>query len=471
MLANTSPRQASSLSGRPFIDTTTYFTLPSFASEQNGKKISRDEMQQDAVNKLLTRKRLIVEWATGAGKSRVAILSLKKLADQGKNRFLMFVCETAHKNNWRREFIDVLGENQGTKLWNMMTVECYNSIHKYEWTNWECIVCDEAHHLRSDKRLDMLSTIQGKHMLCLSATLNESGDGDKLENILEETFGKFERVNLSLQDAINNDILSKPRILVHILPLDQISGEFTVEVNWGFTKPEWVQECGYAEAMKLIDGKLNGRIRNKRLSVRCTAREGYELLDRMFRITKDEYLSGDETEDETKDRSEGRSEWKKNEMLQYGMKRKLHLGNCKTRFVKSLIDKRLNGQRFICFCNDIEQAKALGNDSFICSDRNKKTNLGIIDEFNEGKLDSIYAVGMIQEGANLKGIEAGVIVQLGGKERNFIQKFGRAMRSKNPVQHIVVIDGTQDVKYFENSVKNIEGMYLEYRRYGKKPSR
>jgi ERCC4-related helicase len=59
---------------------------------------------------------------------------------------------------------------------------------------------------------------------------------------------------------------------------------------------------------------------------------------------------------------------------------------------------------------------------------------------------------MIKEGQNLAGIEAGLIVQLGGKEREFVQEFGRALRSRTPEQHLIVFNDTRDVYYYKNAV-------------------
>ena len=67
---------------------------------------------------------------------------------------------------------------------------------------------------------------------------------------------------------------------------------------------------------------------------------------------------------------------------------------------------------------------------------------------------------MSEEGTNLHGIEAGVIIQLGSKERKFIQRFGRALRAESPVQHILVLDETRDVEYLVDSLRNVDQKYI-----------
>ena len=67
---------------------------------------------------------------------------------------------------------------------------------------------------------------------------------------------------------------------------------------------------------------------------------------------------------------------------------------------------------------------------------------------------------MLQEGQNLTGIEAGVIVQLDGQERAFVQKFGRSLRATDPVQFIFYYKDTKDTKYLENVLKGIDEEYI-----------
>lgn len=70
-----------------------------------------------------------------------------------------------------------------------------------------------------------------------------------------------------------------------------------------------------------------------------------------------------------------------------------------------------------------------------------------IESFNDHKIDRLIAVNMIQEGQNLKDIEVGIIGQLDGQERAFVQKFGRTLRAKDPIQIILYFKNTRDEDY------------------------
>lgn len=421
----------------------------------------RNKMQAEAVQSVIDDRYVIVNWATGAGKSRVAIHSVRRLFDMGKKRVLLLVTETAHKDNWRREFCDCMGPWAGNQLFKELTVECYASLKKYEDTDWDCIIADEAHHLRSVNRCGLLSTMRAERFLCLSATISENCDGEGLLDVLYSTYGDFKVFTFSLQEAIESKILSVPRIYLHVLSMGDVVQTQEVVIERGFKAVRRAYLLPYEEALKMLDDEK--RFPNITLTVRCTLAQGYELLSAYVEKLKSEVRSIEDdiferryaTMDE-RYRLERELQFRKTQWKLYGAKRKTLLGVAKTEYAKKLIEGM--DEKFICFCANVEQAEKLGGENVIHSKR--KRNQDVIDSFNRDDIHSLFAVGMIQEGANLKGIEAGVVVQLGGKEREFIQKFGRAMRSGNPEQHIIVINKTRDIDYLMNAIDSIDKNYL-----------
>ena len=67
---------------------------------------------------------------------------------------------------------------------------------------------------------------------------------------------------------------------------------------------------------------------------------------------------------------------------------------------------------------------------------------------------------MIQEGQNLVDIEVGVIIQLDGQERAFVQKSGRAMRAEEPVLFILYYKNTRDEEYLNKALEDINPEYV-----------
>lgn len=435
--------------------------------------VSRDQLQAEAVATLLRDRRLIVNWGTGTGKSRVAIQSVVRLLSEGKNRILLLVQETNHKGNWFREFTDCLGEAAGSDVFCSLTVECYASLPKYEGTAWDFIIADEGHHLRSDNRTGVLATMRADYFLLLSATVSDRGDADVMLNTLEMTFGLFRKLDFSLQDSIDNGILSIPKIYVHLLPLERLSEPQVITVEWGnpFARKHHEGSCSFEEYEYMNANR--DRWGTARLHVTCTPKQGYDTLTQFVDAAKRRCDDAQQRlvraqrggDPATVKKAAMAATMAKNEWLQFGLRRRNLLGACKTLYAQWLL-KQLGNKKYVCFCSDVEHGKILGGDNIIYADR--KDNAQVIKAFDEDRIRSIFAIGMIQEGQNLRGIEAGVIVQLGGKERVFIQKFGRAMRSKMPEQHIIVVNDTRDVTYYRNAVANINPQYIRLIRVGER---
>ena len=72
---------------------------------------------------------------------------------------------------------------------------------------------------------------------------------------------------------------------------------------------------------------------------------------------------------------------------------------------------------------------------------------------------------MLQEGQNLNDIEVGIIVQLDGQERSFIQKFGRSLRAEDPTQYIFYYKNTRDTEYLQNVLEGINESYIQELNY------
>ena len=136
------------------------------------------------------------------------------------------------------------------------------------------------------------------------------------------------------------------------------------------------------------------------------------------------------------------------------------MGELKTQYVKNLVSTFSRKTRFICFCASIAQAEELDERNTLSSKRPSYLNQAIINAFNKKQLHKLYAVGMVTEGVNLADIEVGVIVQLDGKERLFIQKVGRALRAKSPIVYIFYFKDTQDEKYLNNALENIDSEFI-----------
>lgn len=400
--------------------------------------VKREELQAQAVELLMNEHRLILDWGTSVGKSRVAIMAIREIFYKGDSKVLLLVAQTWHKKNWEDEFVKCLGK-EGEILYKEITVECYHSLSKYTGTKWDMIIADEAHHLRSEKKTEEIDTLSAKYFLLLSATLSDNNDADHLLQTLTTKFGLFRRFAFTVQEGIDNNFIGKPKIYVHKLGFDKIVGIKEIQLGWGRPWKRQRMRCSPSEYREIKEQ------REVFTDVNITI---YGTAEELYKVLCEEIDHAKEIENYQ-------------EMKRIGGLRKVFLGNCKTSFVKWLVDwMKKKGKRFICFCIDIDQAELLGPESSINNKKTTKNNTSVIRRFNDGEINEIFAVDMSKEGTNLNNIEAGIIVQLGNKERDFIQRFGRALRASSPVQHLVVIKDSKDEDFYESCIKTISPNYI-----------
>lgn len=394
--------------------------------------MTKAELQEKALSLVKSNHRIALQWCTGLGKSRAAINIANYIqSSKGEDiKVLLVVAETAHKSNWEVEF----------KKWDFkpshITIECYASLKKYKDTWWDLVIFDEAHHLNTDIKMDILASMTVDYVVLLSATLS-----DQTMQSLSEVFGKFEIFKVPLKQAIEWGILPIPKIYLIPLSLDNTYYNCTIVEEWGKKEKRVKRKCKYTDRWEYL--KNSYKYPNTTLEISCTQQQKYDFLSEQFLYWKKRYITS-------------RQEYVKNKWLQIGAKRKKFLGECKTESVRLLLDK-IKSLRFICFCASIEQAELIGGKNAIHSKR--KDSLEVIDRFNNKAIDKLFAIGMLQEGQNLTDIKAGVIIQLDGQERAFIQKFGRSLRAEDPIQFIFYYKNTRDEEYLE---KVLEGVNREY---------
>lgn len=397
--------------------------------------MTREELYNQGLELAKENKRLAFLWSTGVGKSKMAIGIANYLTKSIPNlKVLLIVAETAHKNNWKEEF----------KKWELdksinITTECYASLKNYQNTQWDLIIFDEAHHLGSDLRLDVIKSISSQNIILLSATLQ-----DQLLYSLQWIFGKFAISKVTLQNAVEWGILPKPKIYLYELTLNNINKSETIIEEWGNKTKAKIINCDYFQRWKYLKNKK--AYPNTKLIITCTQQQKYDYLTEQFNYYKNLFLNT-------------RQIAFKNKWMQIGSIRKRFLGESKTKIVQGLINKLTkNNIRFICFCSSINQAEQLGSLNSIHS--KKSDSFKIIESFNKKEINNLFAIGMLQEGQNLVDIQAGIIVQLDGQERAFIQKSGRVYRAEDPIQYIFYYKNTRDEEYLNNAIEDIDKSFI-----------
>lgn len=360
--------------------------------------MTREELQEIAAHRLAKSKRLICMWATGTGKSAVV---LRFLIDNPDMDCLILVPEQNNIQNWYDEFDKFYVPR------DKVTVACYASFHKYQDTKWDLLVFDEAPHVDTEKRRAICNSVRGEYILALGAVIDE-------EEIaaLEDAYGPFEKSYVSLKRAIEWGILPSPTVNILHMRIDNTERKY----------------------------RLSG--------VMCTAKEYYLNLEK-------------KVEGAVLAFNNKPSQFLKQRMYSAGIERKRFLGKLKEDAVRKICAKlEKEEKRFLCFCASIKQAETIGGDKAFTS--KSPVSMKHLDKFNGHEINSLYVVGKLIEGQNLKDIDCGVIAQLGGTSRITVQECGRIMRSENPVIYIPVFDGTKDNSFLNTLTNNIPSDYIKH---------
>lgn len=379
--------------------------------------MTREEIVDNAIKLSNSNKAILLEFSTGSGKTKTALSIMNNLG----GKWLVAVAETAHKQTWK----DEIRKHNLTELLKDIEFTCYASLHKYNKKIYKGFVGDEIHNCLSQKRLDAIKAVKCSSYVLLSATIEK-----KEKDLLERYIGSIKRFKFSLTDAIDAQILPKPKINLISIELDNISVNQELIITKGSKTKFSEISCKIQDRWTYLKA-----YKDVKLIIKCTEQEKYDYLcSQIDYYQKIYYGNGLEAS--------------KNRWLQYASQRKRFISEIKTRHVKKLIDGYK--ERFICFSGSIEQCNKLGGKSVIHS--KIKDPQKIIDKFNNKQINQLYVVDMLREGVNLVEANA-IIVQLDSKSRSAIQMVGRSLRHSNPVIHIFFVKNTQDEIYLKNSLE------------------
>lgn len=397
--------------------------------------MTREDINKEALELSHDHNILALEWATGVGKSKAALdIAFEHYNPKGY-KVLLVIAELAHIQNWEDEVV----KWEYDYLYKNFDVVTYASLKHYIDKPYNMIILDEAHHIGSDLRLDILSKLVYDKLLLLSATLDL-----KVINSLDlQLTEKMYIHKVSLNEAIKYSILPKPQI--KLVPLE-LSNRGDTEIyiqEWGKKKDRRTYKCNYTTRWEYM--KNRRKYPNVRLEIACTPRQKYMMIN-------------DQVEYYKKRTFQTNNNAFRNKWMQLALERKRFLGEMKTKDVSEIL-KKYKDKRYICFCTSIEQADTLGGSNSIHSQMDDPQQ--VIDNFNMKKINSIFAVGMIKEGQNLVDVEIGFMIQLDGVIRPFIQKFGRSLRAKNPIQYIFYYPRTRDEEYLKNVLEELDYKYVK----------
>ena len=392
--------------------------------------MTREEIYNQCVQKIAKTNCLLMELATGYGKTALSLrltnylLASKWYEGRKEINVLILVAKIVHKQTWKDEIRKWGGIHHPTARINIR-MECYESLHKCQDDRWDIVLSDEVHHL-SEARQRILRAMSFGYFLGLSATIPQ-----KLKMWFKYNYHS-EIVSCDIIESIDSEVLPEPTILLFPLQVENTRMSETIELNPKVKGP--VVQGTYKDYWKYKKSK-------QRAILRCTQKQKLMELDRIIEWYKQKAMSGNLAMKQT---------W-----LYLCGQRLEYLSNCKLPWVKMIL-KHLNKERTITFCKTIYQTEALGKN---CIHSQNKDATKVYDNFNNKKIDHITAVNILNENANLVDCKYAIFANLSSSEVVIPQRIGRSMRHKHPV---IIFPYYQNTREQEILTKMLEGFNKDF---------
>ena len=354
----------------------------------------------------------MIAMATGAGKSRVAVELAKHYAAPSlfayKEIAVIVPTEKLRDENWKEEFY-----KWGAAVeWSAVTGLCYASGSKIVNRDFELAILDEGHNI-TELSSEFFINNNVKRTVLLTAT----PPSDPVKKEILKSLGINLVYELTLDQAVRLGFVAPYKITVVSVALDNT----TKNIPGGTKlKPFMTTEsAAYAYHCKAIQQAMFDKTPSGR------KRHQFAILRRMQFIYKIP---------------------------------------SKTEVIKFLLEKVIpQDDRSLIFCGSIEQAEA------VCPNRyHSKSGDKAYNAFKAEEINRLSCVKAINEGHNFPGVDSGIVGQLNSKEKDLVQRIGRLIRYRPGHEahlYIVVSESTQDEKWLENAVENLDQSKIEYVRF------
>jgi superfamily II DNA or RNA helicase len=383
--------------------------------------MTRTERQQEAIRKWIKAKgKGTIVAPTGAGKSRIALMSIKAVLKKYPSmRVLVVVPTITLKNQWQ-EHID---------SWDFsfnVEVEVINTVIKHKY-KCDFLILDEEHRYSADSYAQVFQCVGYKLIMGLTATFERLDGKEKLTAkycpIVEE---------ITKLECLANGWISDYKEYQVLIEVDDIE-------EYNKLNKEWIQHFEFFQFSFDTAMKMCGP-------------EGWKAK----LAYRDELYKGSD-------------ESKKKEILQAinyhsagfmrtMTKRKAFVNNHpkKVEIAKKIMEHRPDC-KIITFSNNVKMAEAIENGNYVYTGKtSKKKGRVMIEDFLSGKINHLHSCQRLNEGFDDPDISVGIILGTDSSEIKAIQKRGRVIRkndSKNAEIFYIIIKDTVESKWFANSHK------------------
>lgn len=347
-----------------------------------------------------------LQWCTGSGKTRAAIIAIKGFLAKNKDKRVVVVVPTEYlKTQWYLELnkFDLLQE---------VTVEIINSAIK-STSYIDFLILDEAHRIPSDTFYSIFNQRNPVIVLGLSATFSRLDGRHKLL----DRYCPIVDV-LPVAEAIENKWLSPYKEYKVLIEPEDIE-EYRLASSQ-FNEAFSFFEYDFNLAMKCLTNIIFRRAYGKKMGVSAKDMDAITFTwNRSLRARKSYVM------DHPK----------------------------KLEIARKILAARPHSKA-ITFSATIKQAEKIGGGYVVHSGKTKKKNRMTLDEFSRLSRGVIHTAKSLDEGADIAGLNLAVILCNTSSNTQKTQRIGRVIRyeeNKEAEIFTLVIRGTMEEAWYNNS--------------------
>ena len=383
-----------------------------------------------------------LEYATGVGKSRCGVLAAQYVVSKNPNARILIITptQTIRDDAWVGEFTQW---GATALLEKNVEIQCIQTVYKWKDKHFDLIIADEVHNY--------LPEVQKK-------------DFKYFKFFLDNKFDKILALSASIETSL------KPRLWSIAPIVDSITTTKALEL--GLIAPFKV----FNLAVKLTPEELNDYNKatetfEKTFSIFTDGR-GYKNIKVLFKcLNPVAFKTFLQKEGYSADDFRTMRNWPQlcmNAMT--ARKEILYNAENKKQAVIDIVEK-FKDRRSIVFSQAIDFANSVTRELGpkiavpFHSKITKKVRKQNLDDFNNLQTSTrvVVSASALNEGANLNDISLAIIAAGTSKEKDFIQRLGRAVRLKEGKEAYMVrlyVEGTKDETYLQSSQGNFPGFFI-----------
>lgn len=384
--------------------------------------IDRTERQAIGVQKWINNKLCgSFVYCTGFGKTRAAIMGIKRFLKKNPGRRILIVVPT---DVLQRQWVQTLTENG---LFLECEVKIINTVVLHDWT-CDMLVLDECHKYASDMFGKVFQKVKYSIILGLTATM-ERLDGK--DSYIKKYCPVVDKIDVS--EATAHGWLSPYREYKVLVEVDNLSEYLTL--NQEFYEHFAFFDHDFAVAMKCA---TDWKARSELAKTKCRVNddpEAFKSINKQILVHAMGF----------------------NRTLQ-ARKTFIHNHPKKVELTNLILEHRTD-KKCITFSPSIKIAEQIKYGFVMHSKQTKKKRTLTMDEFIPMKAGVLNTSKALDEGADIPGLSVAVILSNTSSTTQKTQRIGRVIRkSENKVAEIftLVLKGTVEESWFQKSTGNKE---------------